>query len=43
VRGGSPDELLITTRQSQGDEITVAVRDTGLGLDPQGATDIFDT
>jgi C4-dicarboxylate-specific signal transduction histidine kinase len=37
-----PRELLITSRKSKSDEVVVAVRDSGTGLDPKDADRIFD-
>ncbi|HEX3561084.1 MAG TPA: PAS domain S-box protein [Pyrinomonadaceae bacterium] len=39
---GQSHELLLSTGQSGADEITVTVRDTGRGLDPQDGERIFD-
>jgi signal transduction histidine kinase len=35
-------DLLIRTQRSEGDEIRVAVRDSGIGFDPESAQRIFD-
>jgi PAS domain S-box-containing protein len=35
-------ELVITTQRGEGDEIRVAVRDSGIGLDPSNVERIFD-
>jgi PAS domain S-box-containing protein len=40
--GWQPRELLISSQQSKRDEVTVAVRDSGHGLDPQDVERIFD-
>jgi predicted ATPase/signal transduction histidine kinase len=37
-----PRELLITSRESNSGEVMVAVRDSGIGLDPKDAERIFD-
>jgi PAS domain S-box-containing protein len=39
---GRARDLLITTQRGQGDEIRVAVRDSGIGLDPLNVERIFD-
>jgi signal transduction histidine kinase len=39
---GQPGELLISSRKTRPDEVLVAVRDCGAGLDPQDAERIFD-
>jgi two-component system sensor kinase FixL len=41
--GWQPRELLIRSQISRPDEITVAVRDSGTGIDPQDNERIFDT
>jgi signal transduction histidine kinase len=35
-------DLVITTQRGEGDEIRVAVRDSGIGLDPLNAERVFD-
>lgn len=40
---GQPRELLISSQQRKPDEVIVAVRDTGVGLDPETAERIFDS
>jgi signal transduction histidine kinase len=39
---GRERELLIRTQGSKGDQILVAVQDSGTGVDPQNAERIFD-
>jgi signal transduction histidine kinase len=39
---GRPRDLVITTQRGEGDEIRVAVRDSGIGLDPLKVERIFD-
>jgi len=40
--GGQPRELLVSSKRSRPDEVTVAVRDTGGGINPRDAGRIFD-
>jgi PAS domain S-box-containing protein len=40
--GWQPRELLISSQRSKPDEVMVAVRDSGTGLDPQTAERVFD-
>jgi signal transduction histidine kinase len=35
-------DLLITTQRGEGDEVRVAVRDSGIGFDPVSAERLFD-
>jgi len=40
--GGQPRELLVISRRSRPEEVTVAVRDTGRGISPRDAGRVFD-
>jgi len=40
--GGQPRELLVSSRRSRPEEVTVAVRDTGRGISPRDAGRVFD-
>ncbi|HTJ57533.1 MAG TPA: PAS domain S-box protein [Devosiaceae bacterium] len=39
---GRPRELIIRSQWYRGDQVLVAVQDSGVGIDPQGARELFD-